>query len=278
MSSESGTQTTVSNTSGGVDVNAQGNSSVGGDIVGRDKFIVNNIHVHVQPDGKTGLLGEFVKLPMSNDIPPKSSNKPSSGPKKKYRRERIYKLDLRGDDQQIRDNLSRWRMVYASAIQPSANQPIAVVANEIVGIGQRGVTTFCSAPVSEMSNCSVQCKLRIIDDGGDPSNWAGIRLRGWLDDIRFGYLIYLRRRGSVELYRTQQVLAGLNNDIIHDTTNAWTRLRVDIFNSRIQVWVNDKLHIDEKDAKLRDKGLVYLHTLGTHAQFRDFEIHRLVRT
>jgi hypothetical protein len=48
MPAESETQRAVSNTSGGVDVNAQGNISVGGDIVGRDKYTLNTIYFAVR--------------------------------------------------------------------------------------------------------------------------------------------------------------------------------------------------------------------------------------
>ncbi len=211
----------------------------GGDAVGRDKIIVNNYNVTIQSDGRADLTGDLVRLqpPGKVEVEP-AKKKASRHGKTTYRRERLYRLNLRGDYRQILEGFTRWRIVVASVGLPPENQPIATLANEVVGIGLQGVTTFCSPPVPEIKNCSVQCKLKIIADGGDASNWAGIRLRGFLDDIQFGYLIYLRRRGSVELYRVQQVIAGLNRDIVDDPADVWTQLRVDIFNSRIAIWVN----------------------------------------
>jgi len=87
----------------------------------------------------------------------------------------------------------------------------------------------------------------------------------------------LRRQGTVELYRAQEVIGGENQFIVQDTKDAWTRIRLDIFNSQMRVWVNGKPHIDIKDRKFRDKGMIYLHTFGTHTQFRSFRIYQLAR-
>lgn len=180
-----------------------------------------------------------------------------AGPAKKL----IYALDL----------LSGWEFASTSA------HPTWAIANDVMGIGNNNGTTFNASPVKPITNCRVELELRIIDDGGDASRWAGVRVRGTLYDIRLGYLIYLRRTGSVELYTAGRILAGENDPIVSDTTNLWTRLRIDVFGPHIWVFVNGRLHIHVKDATFRNKGLISLITFGTHAQFRNMKVYNLTR-
>ncbi|MBI5713409.1 MAG: hypothetical protein HZC38_08325 [Chloroflexi bacterium] len=130
--------------------------------------------------------------------------------------------------------------------------------------------------MEELVDVSVDCEFRIPDDGGDPSRWAGIRVRGFQDNIMFGYLAYMRSSGTVELYRAGDVLAGMNEVLVKDTKEQWTKLRFDIFDTNIRIWVNDHLHINRIDTRFRDKGLVYLHSFGTHVQIRDFAVYRFI--
>lgn len=191
-------------------------------------------------------------------------------PQENYDRQLVYTLNLAGNGDEIRAKLEKWRFVGTSA-----TQPIATVADGIIGIGTNDQTTFCHPLIDELENCSVECEIKIIDDGGDRSRWAGIRVRGFLYDFRFGYLVYLRSSGAVELYRAEMILAAEQKAVAPDGKDTWTRLRVDIYNSAIRVWVNGELRITESDRKFCDKGLVYLHTFGTHAQFRDLSIYTL---
>lgn len=173
----------------------------------------------------------------------------------------IYALDL----------LSGWKFVSTSA------HPTVAIANEIIGIGNNDGTTFNLSPMKPIANCRVEFELRIIDDGGDTSRWAGIRLRGAQYDFRFGYLAYLRRTGTVELYTAGKVLAGESDPVVPDTKNLWTHLRIEIFNSHVWVFVNGQLHIHVKDTTFRNKGLIFLHTFGTHTQFRNMRVWQLMR-
>jgi hypothetical protein len=259
-----------------VNINTGEDAAIGGDVVGRDKYVVNQF-ISAESKSGTELLGKFDKL--ADKDKDRAATGIEKGPKKKrdYRRELLYRLDLKGTRQQTLNILSRWRFVQASPHPPDNGQPVAAVANETLGIGQNTLTTFHSPPIPEILNCSVECELRIIDDGGDPSRWAGVRVRGFRDDIQFGYLVYLRRQGTVELYRAQEVIGGENDFKVRDTKDTWTKVRLDILNSRIAVWVNGKPHIETTDTRFRDKGMVYLHTFGTHAQFRNFSVYRLVK-
>jgi hypothetical protein len=196
------------------------------------------------------------------------SDVPSQEPK----RQLIYQLNLYQDREQLISDFQKWRFV-----RTSPNQPVVAVSNGILGIGSTDGTTFDSPPMDEVANCSVECELRIVDDGGDLSRWAGIRVRGFQDNIMFGYLVYLRAEGKVELYRAGEILAGDKKAIVKNTKDEWTKLRIDLFDTTIKVWVNDQPqpHISTTDTRFRDKGLVYLHTFGTHAQIREFVIYQL---
>ncbi len=203
-------------------------------------------------------------------------SKPSAGKSgQQPRRKMIYELNLPEDEQQVRIALYGWNF-----LQFPDPYPITV-SQGILSLGTVNTTTFNRAPVAEMANCSVECKLRIDPDpaapSGAPALWAGIRVRGFLDDIQFGYLVYLRRAGTVELYRARKVIGGANIQVAHDVNNKWTHLRVDIIDSRIRVWVNNKPHVETTDRMFGNTGHIYLHTFGTHAHFTDFRVYEFGR-
>ncbi len=260
---------------GSMNITAGQDLTVGGDIVARDKIYIANQIVIVSEGQTDKLLSEVRRLIEEAKPEITHSQRVSRKPKQPYNRSLIYQLNLSGTHQEISDALNKWRFVQAVSFHLTGKQPLAVVANEVIGVGENYATTFHSPPIQELYNCGIECDLRIIDDGGDASRWAGFRVRGFHDDIQFGYLIYLRRRGTVELYRARQVIGGENQIIISDTKDAWTNIRLDIINSQIKVWVNGKLHINVRDKTFGNKGMVYLHTFGTHAQFRNFQIYRL---
>jgi hypothetical protein len=184
----------------------------------------------------------------------------------------IYRLELSQDIEQVKAALSDWRIVTTSA-----RFPAATVANGIIGVGQNDGVTFNLSPVAPISNCSAECELRIIDHGTDRSNWAGIRVRAFdfCYDFRLGYLIYMRRSGSVELYGPEGIIAGFGQVRVQDTRDAWTHLRVDVLDHEIRVYINGELHLQSKDDTFGGKGRIYLHTFGTHSQFRNFRVYEL---
>lgn len=190
------------------------------------------------------------------------------------RGECIYYLNLNEPSERIQDELRRWRFV-----STSERRPTGAVADGVIGIGQNDGTTFCLSPVRQLENCSVEFEICIVDDGSNQDNWAGVRLRAYdfCHDFRLGYLVYLRRSGTVELYGPKGVLAGASQVKVNDTKHSWTRLRVDVFQSEILVMVNGEVHFQKKDLTFRNEGFVFLHTLKSHAQFRDFRVYELRR-
>ena len=73
-------------------------------------------------------------------------------------------------------------------------------------------------------------------------------------------------------------MAGDRQIAVWDTKDQWTHLRVDILNSEIRVLVNGKPWIRKIDKTFGDKGLIYLHTFGTHSWFREFRVSELKRS
>ncbi len=186
-------------------------------------------------------------------------------------RQVIYQLDLHGGKENVLEALRKWRFV-----RSSPKQPVVAVTEGILEVGSIDGVTFDAPPMEEIANCSVECELRIIDDGSDKSRWAGVRVRGFQDNILFGYLIYLRSERKVELYRAGEVLAEYALPEIENARDPWTKLRIDIFDSTIKVWANEQQLLITTDTRFCDKGRVYLHTYGVRAQVREFAIYQLV--
>jgi len=183
---------------GNVNISAGQDVNIGRDLVGGDKYEFT-FNLTVPKDKSPELVGQFRKLVEEAQKQRQEVKTSSRKTKTEYKRKLLYHLDLGGTHQQITATLSRWRFVEAFPSPPSSVQPITAVANEIMGIGGTNSTTFHSPPVPELVNCSVECELRIISDNGDVSRWAGFRVRGFRDDIQFGYLVYLSLFSTVRL-------------------------------------------------------------------------------
>jgi hypothetical protein len=262
-----------------------GEVAIQGDMVAGDKTVYNhilNFTVSREGDALAIIEGNAEKIEPFAQAKAPAKSQPMRKKRKKtsltYKRHLLYLLELNGNPTHDSDVLSRWRFVHASAAEPAGTHPFARIAHGALGLGQKDENSFDSPPLSELANCSVEWEMRISDDGGDTSYWGGIRVRGFLDDIQFGYLVYMRSTGTVELYRARQILAGEGEMKVADTKEAWAHIRLDIYNSRIRVWVNRerKPHIDFTDTKFRDKGFVCLHTYSTHTEFRNLRIFQLV--
>lgn len=180
----------------------------------------------------------------------------------------VYTLRLPDDQQLVERALRGWQFRETPIPNP------IVISPSSVRTGSTTTTTFHRAPVEKMTNCRVECDVRIAEHGDDLSRWVGIRVRGWNDDISIGYLAYLRAKGTVELYRAREILGGQDNPAVGDTRDAWTRLRMDLLGDRIQVFVNDRLHLETTDRAFGE-GYVYLHTYGTVGEFANFAVSQL---
>lgn len=169
----------------------------------------------------------------------------------------IYQLNAQMGDTQIRESLKRWQRV-STTVEPEPR-----VINGSIGFGAPEGTTFYLAPINPLANCRVRCQVRIIDDGGNSDNWVGFRIRGFAFDIRLGYLIYLRSSGRVELHRGHEIIAGTDEQVVEDTKDKWTEIRMDVFEDKIWLFVNNAPYRFIRDRKFCDEGHIYLHTFGT---------------
>jgi transcriptional regulator with XRE-family HTH domain len=128
----------------------------------------------------------------------------------------------------------------------------------------------------EFTDCSLECQIKIIDDGG-PDKWAGMRFRGLhtdIHDIGLGYLVYLRANGSVELFKQRAILSSENNEAVQDPKTAWTKLRCDLIGPRIMVFVNNELHTSVSDSKF-GSGYICLHTYFVRAEYKNVEVYSI---
>jgi hypothetical protein len=182
----------------------------------------------------------------------------------------IYSLKL-PDDPTIDDGaqaLNGWRFV-----SQTPDPTIIVYSGGILGIGSDDNIVVARSPVSKLGNYVVECDIKILGDGEDFSRWAGIRIRGFTDDLRVGYLVYLRSDGSIDFHRAEDIVE--TTDVNYDTKEEWTTIRLEAIDSTITVAINDKPKITLNDKWFGGLGSVYLHTFTTHAWFRNFRVFRL---
>jgi hypothetical protein len=250
----------------------------------RDTAIAAPVNIIVNPGGTLNIQGSFLnqvygqipldKTPTARIVDFKSPAQKVKGKKQLVRGSSLYSLNLLDTVEKLKKELGRWRF-----ISTSARQPIGAVANGLIGLGQNDGVTFALSPMYPIDNVSVECELQIGDDGGNDENWAGIRVRAFdfCYDFRLGYLIYLRSKGTVELYGPQGIIDGSKHRVVEASKQQWTTIRVDVYGSEIKVMVNGNLHIRKTSKTFGNEGLIFLHTYGTHALFRRFEVYRLTR-
>jgi len=250
----------------------------------RDVAIAAPVNIVVNPGGTININGSFLNQaygripynPSPTTLAEQERRATTSvkGKKQWVRGGAIYSLNLFDAADRIKNELDKWRFV-----STSARQPIGAVANGAIGLGQNDGVTFGLSPVQPIDNLSVECELQIGDDGGNHDNWAGLRVRAFdfCYDFRLGYLVYLRGRGTVELYGPNGIIDGSKRVVVADANEQWTRIRVDVMGSEIKVLVDGDLHIRKTDRTFGNEGLVFLHTFGTHALFRNFQVYRLTR-
>lgn len=159
------------------------------------------------------------------------------------------------------------------------NNPIRLFVETPITLGsqKRGVFEYIYLP--EYENISVECDIRILDDGDDDQQWAGFRLRGFrleVDHIGLGYLTYIRSMGTVELYRKTRVIAGDKQKVVDSAKQAWVHIRTDIYTNILSIWVNGQLHVTKKDKSFGEAGFLCLHTHRVVAQFRNIQAFEII--
>jgi hypothetical protein len=177
----------------------------------------------------------------------------------------VYSLDLPAEPTEPASSqaLKGWRFAYNSS-----NPRISVYPNAVLGIGNIDNTTANCSPDSNLENCRVECDIQIMEYGHEPSNWAGIRIRGLFEDLRIGYLVFLRADGRLDVHRGQDIIATVRTNI--NPCEQWTKLTIEIIESILMVRANGIPQITLRDKWFGGNGGIFLHTFGTHSLFRNF--------
>jgi transcriptional regulator with XRE-family HTH domain len=217
------------------------------------------------------VCGEWKWLPLTNSERRTLFSEPavvSDNEAPSPQRMRVYTLPH--DEQECRVELRKWSLI-------PEGQPVDFI-DEAISLGDISLATFNRSPLPKLYNCSVECKVKIIDDGGNPDNWVGVKLRGYYteaEDIGNGYLVHLRSNGIVEIYTRRDPIAISRKMEGRDTQNEWWHIRVDIVESTIQVWINSELLISQIDKTIGVEGYVYVHSHLAKVMLKDFQVYSI---
>lgn len=190
--------------------------------------------------------------------------KPASRTKVKQ----IYQLRLPADSQQIGSALYAWHFL-------PIDQQLRIVDGSLE-FGVLGLQLVANRlMLYPMANCRVECDIQIVEDGGDTSQWAGIRVRGLSEHLYTGHLIYLRSRGTVEVWTAGIVPQESVKRVVPSAKCTWVPIRVDILDSKLTISVNRRKVYTTTDKTFGERGFVYFHTHGTIARFRNIAVYEL---
>ncbi len=184
--------------------------------------------------------------------------------------ELIYELSLPAQpiEPAGSQSLVGWRFAFGSP-----DPRIALYSGAALGIGNINNSVAGRSPVPRVHNCRVDCDVRILEYGTEPSNWAGLRVRGIYDDLTLGYLAFLRADGRFDIHRVDEIIHTVK--AIETPQQDWTNVRVDIVDNKITVRINGSQIISVTDQWFGGLGHVYIHTFGTHSLFRNFRVYTL---
>jgi hypothetical protein len=116
----------------------------------------------------------------------------------------------------------------------------------------------------------VECDVRILEYGIEPSNWAGFRVRGLHDDLTLGYLAFLRADGRFDIHRVDEIIHSIT--AVENPRENWINIGVEIIDNQITASIDGTERASVTDKWFGGMGSVYIHTFGTHSLFRNFRI------
>jgi hypothetical protein len=119
------------------------------------------------------------------------------------------------------------------------------------------------------SDATYEFDFRILDDGGDDSNWAGCNLRKVNptdNHMVSGYLIYFRANGQVCLHTAPSDLASVKTGLAFKNL---THVKIMTRGTNLKIYLNNSStpFIDFKDLNYTAPGYFSLTTGGTHSHF-----------
>jgi transcriptional regulator with XRE-family HTH domain len=139
----------------------------------------------------------------------------------------------------------------------------------------------CRVPTKAITDFGVECKMKIQECGDDP--WMGLIVRGFdsafgnqrVSHIDFGYLVYLRANGLLELYCRGDSEVAVKKPI-EDATKDWTKLKVEVIGARINVFANGEPYISKRDSTFGGKGHIYLQAHKSTACFKGLSVYEII--
>lgn len=129
-----------------------------------------------------------------------------------------------------------------------------------------------------LQNCSVEVEVRMESDGGDNSNWFGVRVRGVTSWFHAGYLVYLRSNSNLDVTSIEERSILEKEVPAIDPKEGFVHLKITIIAERIKVWVNGNLVVDKSNTLVSWPGYVYLHTFATTVKVRALQIFNEIVT
>lgn len=192
---------------------------------------------------------------------------------------------------QARDDAA-WELAYelalpAEPVEPAGSQAltgwqfllnspdprIVLYSGAVLGIGNTDNTVASCSPIPRVHNCRINCDVRILEFGTEPSNWAGFRVRGLSGQLPFGYLAYLRADGRFDIHRFDEIIHTVK--AVESPHQDWTNIQVDIVGNTITARINGVQRVYITDNWFGGLGQIYIHTFGTHSLFRNFKVYTL---
>jgi hypothetical protein len=138
-----------------------------------------------------------------------------------------------------------------------------------VGYGQNAAVAL-----DKWSDATYEFDFRILDDGGDASNWAGCSFRKLFPTDRFsvsGYLIYFRANGEICLHQAWTDLASVRTGLAF--TNL-THVKLVTCGNNLKLYLNHENTplLSYRNLSNTTPGYFSLTTGGTHSHFDNLVI------
>jgi len=182
----------------------------------------------------------------------------------------IYELPK--EETEIRNELAIWDFIQEDRTTVEGRSIVLHGVNSGAG---------CRVPTKAITDFGVECEVKIQKCGDDP--WVGLIVRGFdsifgnqrASHIDFGYLVYLRANGSLELYCRGDDLTVAEKRPTNDATEYWSKLRIELIGSKINVFANGELCLSKIDSTFGGKGYIYLQTYKSSACFKNLSVYEI---
>ena len=181
-------------------------------------------------------------------------------------RKLIYELPT--DEGELRRQLDAW-------MQRGVDTDNGIVVLQGIDGGAAG-----RIPTKELVDFGVECDVIIPKCGADP--WVGLIIRGVdttmgmqrVSHIDFGYLVYLRANGLLELYCRGDVEVASRKPT-EDATANWTKLKIEVVGSQISIYANGNPYIVKHDTTFGGRGYIYLQAYQATASIKNIKIYEI---